>query len=826
MSEYRRPEIEEIKKSENKESEFNSEEIEKKQEEIRKQIDDIINNFVNGKKTRESFIKMCEDLGQLRDRNDIEIEDIEKAWTEEQMDKVIDIFEDDELGIVNPDYFFYFRKYLTGKISEENNSDPLNKLLLKLLWERMYKQAEDKEISNFMLDTQRFEFLGDESQNNFDQWNREGFVKRLLPTFERNKKNLEKAMKIIDVAELYAPQDPHDISLTLGGRGYAEEVLAEIYDYDNYFLRFGVENKLKPPLYDISLDEKKKILKKFNYYHGQKTEDEINHDFLALQEDDPNFYHECQIYQTEKLLERYNNDELKKFDIEPLGTSKTHSCYSKLSDKVVAIYGINGEVESAFELERAKTNKEVKRLTLVEILEKEGFGKDNFDKHEYLAMLGNYKTLIELPFRAKIEDEFGISLSDYSVREQLQFVNFLSSRTVEEVEKIKKFLNNAGNPQGKCDRIKSFLSLEMDRDNGNRILEIGDKFETEDANLVFSKIAEFVSWAEREKEELNEELYKSKDYEAMAATQRELLKRAHSDIIEFNKISKDDENGAKELIEKLENRKMETTVLVAFLKSLAEQGKKLNFEEIKNFELETKEHLDEKEQEEILELSDKTWEEQLPTVKDVVIEGVKKAFENDAQEWNLLKHQGKIAGCFRFEKLSDDKLYWGAVLVAKELRGLKIGDGMFEIVKRKAENNTIIATVSSKLPIGCFYVEKLGFNIDGFINDYHKTKEPFFTITLNKKANEKDIQERKKNAENYKEDGLRDLIGKDTIIRRYNLPKDFSRFNAEAEFLLPAKDDNGEFIGHDAQNKYKATKYFQDKSEKEDIRYVLFRKGI
>src|SRR4030042_905979 len=199
----------------------------------------------------------------------------------------------------------------------------------------------------------------------------------------------------------------------------------------------------------------------------------------------------------------------------------------------------------------------------------------------------------------------------------------------------------------------------------------------------------------------------------------------------FSEYVGGDKAGVKKIISKLENRKIETTLLASFLKSLKEQGKDFNFESLKDFELEIKDVLNEEEKEQILKMSEENWEKQVPAVKNIVVEGVEKSFEADNQEWHLLKHQGKIAGCFQFERLPNGNLYWGTVNIADELQGMRLGDGMFEIVKRRGEKENIEATVSLRLPVGCYYVEKLGFVIDGFIDDYYETGEPFFTIRLN-----------------------------------------------------------------------------------------------
>ncbi|MFH1030075.1 MAG: hypothetical protein V1770_02340 [bacterium] len=146
------------------------------------------------------------------------------------------------------------------------------------------------------------------------------------------------------------------------------------------------------------------------------------------------------------------------------------------------------------------------RLSLDEILEKEGFKKDEINKEQYEKILLAYKFLIELPTREKIEKIFKIELNHFNIREQMQFLNFISSKTEKEVEEVKEFLNQSKNSETKHNRIKSFLSLEAGEEMGEKILSIGKKFgyNQKAADSCFTEYSRIIDGANKTAEELCE----------------------------------------------------------------------------------------------------------------------------------------------------------------------------------------------------------------------------------------------------------------------------------------------------------------------------------
>ena len=190
----------------------------------------------------------------------------------------------------------------------------------------------------------------------------------------------------------------------------------------------------------------------------------------------------------------------------------------------------------------------------------------------------------------------------------------------------------------------------------------------------------------------------------------------------------------------------------------------------------------------------------------------------------------------RFEKTSRNTLYAGSLNVDPDARGLGLGDEMMlKALKVEAEKNILEATVSPRISAGTAYVERVGFVINGIIANYHETGEPLFNIELDNEKNlsyqyrneGKEIQvgedEIKKQA--WTNENLDHIIGGDVIVLVFDMKNDFEKMKTVMEKLLAAKDDDGNDIEGNNENKYIITRYFRDKSEPEkDVRYFVFEK--
>lgn len=214
---------------------------------------------------------------------------------------------------------------------------------------------------------------------------------------------------------------------------------------------------------------------------------------------------------------------------------------------------------------------ELEEVKFEEILKEEGFNKENLSSAETDIIIANYKTLMELQIRKEIEDEFGIKLTEFSFREQAQFVNFLSAKPSEEVARTKEFLHQGRSEMAKAQRVKSFLSLESGAEMGERILSIGENLQDrpESADRLFAEYARLVDGANQEVEEISRmygEIFfqRGVDKDKVA---RAILRKAGSLLCEAGEILKNcDSDKREDLVEdlishlKIEDKAQKTSI--------------------------------------------------------------------------------------------------------------------------------------------------------------------------------------------------------------------------------------------------------------------------
>lgn len=130
----------------------------------------------------------------------------------------------------------------------------------------------------------------------------------------------------------------------------------------------------------------------------------------------------------------------------------------KLDEHFGVLYDSDGMVNSFFKLNK----KNPKRVSLDEILKEEGMKTEKIGSEEYKKISLAYRTFINLKLRTEVEMVFGMRLENFSVREQLQFVNFISNNSFDEIFRMKDFLGRATTMKARQARIRSFLSFESD----------------------------------------------------------------------------------------------------------------------------------------------------------------------------------------------------------------------------------------------------------------------------------------------------------------------------------------------------------------------------
>lgn len=682
-------------------NEISKKESEKeRREKINGHIDKILEEFKKSKGEEKDFKMMMIKIQVLDINGKLDKADTDRSWNQEQVDDLIKIFEENEKGSELPDgsrdYFpKLYSLFYTG-CKKEREENTISELAARSLAERMenggiISNPLQEEIKMWCQDIQmidkdaRIDLLAAALNNPgkiYDSYDLllsnlglygKNFIRQLKGSFEKNKADSNKTLRIIEILN-FLRNKKYQIGFEKSGEE-AEKILDEIYnENDNFFIKTKIEQVL-------------------SYNRKERTERNNRYDEVVLREN-----YDIVPYMAEGA---YNKENI-----------IAASCYSRISDKYGALYNYNGTVDSVFELDKKIENKSEK-LSISEILEKEGFKKESTDKEEYKKMILTYRTLIELPLREKIENEFNIELKNFKIREQVQFVNFLSSKNMEEVKEVKKFLNQEQDKEAKSNRIKSFLSLESGEEMGEKILEIGKelKDQPQAADALFAEYARTIESIYKNSEEIRElynEIFFDKQINKNEISQA-IIRRANNLFLESGeKLEQANENEKEKIIKELiENFEKEEKANKKELEEFRKVAGELNKEyKLLYFgEGATKEGIKQaKDEEEMWEIEDMLeYEEGFNRYDSQRIKEIIESMETEFRESELGKGYGAV-----FKRHYEEKEKRGEKLS-------KIDKDFIEIYKRcMIEKRELADKLKKLLPFQIAFEKKLDKLVFGY----------------------------------------------------------------------------------------------------------------
>jgi hypothetical protein len=323
---------------------------------------------------------------------------------------------------------------------------------------------------------------------------------------------------------------------------------------------------------------------------------------------------------------------------------------------------------------------ELKEVSLEDILAEEGFDKNNLGDNKYVEIFANYRSLMNLETRRNIDVEFGIKLSDFSVREQVQFVNFLSAKSEKEVIMVKNFLNQGA---GKKNRLKAFLSLEFGQDLSENLFAISKSIEPEHANLIFAKYAEIADLAyvaEQEVMSLVKDKEKGKKIDPRKISQ-DLLKRGKDILAMFAEkikiaVKKGEKIPVDEILSDLEDYKQDLVFHAAGVKEGKKNG--LEYEDFigAQFKVLTAREVFENEKLafQMRTMQQKNWKHENQKFQGSLAEGLDKKIKEGGDDvlFFVFEHNDKLTSFCRIDKSG----YFGS-LNAK-MKGSALGWGISE----------------------------------------------------------------------------------------------------------------------------------------------------
>ncbi|MDD5396999.1 MAG: hypothetical protein PHW24_02985 [Candidatus Moranbacteria bacterium] len=478
--------------------------------------------------------------------------------------------------------------------------------------------------------------------------------------------------------------------------------------------------------------------------------------------------------------------------------------------------------------------------------------EDKNNKHD--GLLGKFKhdqllyIFLNKELRMGFKNDLGIDFDILDNPRQryksyLYVTEFLKRVRVDEIDYYKKFFSEGGRDE-KINRLKTFFSLETFKDDGDKIINIGNK--ESGSPVVFKKICEIIDITEKEVSDLSYAFIQKEKSVDVAGIRLELLRKSHEIIKKFSdELSGEqvDQEKIDTLLNDLDRSKTEIIFLASAIHSFKSRGEKIDLEMVRELDFSVKDfghefdfNEEEMVKQEMLYNAERNYRGD--PLKNAALSGLKSGLNDpENNKFYILRFQGKVVSFLRFQKTGGDELYWGSFNTDTEVLGLGMGNELMNrALSFENERHVLIAAVSPRILVGTNYVEKNNHVIDGYVKNYHESGEPLFMIRANKKKNpayqyrnegkEIKISEEEIKRQVWTNENLDHIIGSETIVLGFDVKNDFEKMKTAMKRLLVAKDDNGNNVaGEPMENKYVVTRYFRDKNETEkDVRYFVFEK--
>ncbi len=325
----------------------------------------------------------------------------------------------------------------------------------------------------------------------------------------------------------------------------------------------------------------------------------------------------------------------------------------------------------------------------------------------------DYLMLLDRSIVEGIKQDFGFSLSDLTLREQLWFIASLRNVSSAEEGRIQEFTHLFG-----LDGARAFLSVESGDKWRDHVLGLAEHLPTETTKRVLHRFSEIAEIVQSNIHEMIQPLLSDGAQSAVdeISLERILLSRARALLLNADNPGADIEQ-----IEKMLSKQSTDVILFSSVfKSLFKGETKVDFSRLNGLEFGTYQgdELAEADRAQMLEIAKENWNH-TPDLAAFVIGKTKGLLDtkSEKQQFYILKKNGAIAAFLRFEDREDlepGAIYGGSFNVSSELRGSAIGEAMLhQVLDQLAKDHVIYADVFPEVLAGTAYVEKFGCVITG-----------------------------------------------------------------------------------------------------------------
>ncbi|MFH1608817.1 MAG: GNAT family N-acetyltransferase [Patescibacteria group bacterium] len=385
---------------------------------------------------------------------------------------------------------------------------------------------------------------------------------------------------------------------------------------------------------------------------------------------------------------------------------------------------------------REKIDTVARRLSPEEIM---AFFPDSKNIYELTQdpLLLEFRVFNNPEIRQQIEKEFGISLKEIPMKEQVYFLTSILKKTNESIRPAQNFSKKFG-----LAGVKTFLSVEHGgKEMGDKILELSEKLPKDSADILFKTYGEMVDATAEIEALIIDNLGEKATPDLINQTKEALLLGGKKLLESYAKKAStckdiECENLGKELEEHLSLAKKSIFAFSYACKTLAESGE-FNFEDFKKAKLSyDKSPIPEKMQKEIIAMHHENTKQYPDTLKEkwrgTLKEGLEK--ENSKQMIVSVSYEESVVSAMRVIEQDDGSWYGASFNVNPTVMGSRIGSELLKkVLEDLAKNKPFVADCYAENPMLKTYTEKFGFEITKTYENYENTGVKVYQITLSPK---------------------------------------------------------------------------------------------
>ncbi len=377
---------------------------------------------------------------------------------------------------------------------------------------------------------------------------------------------------------------------------------------------------------------------------------------------------------------------------------------SELSEDIDKILRKSGQISMGYPLmqERSSLYSEIySTMRVARVEDLAVFGEANEED------LASYAYLLRKPTRERVEKDFGIKISEMSLSEQFQFLNFIKTKEAKHIPPVQNFVSRYGKTG-----FRTFLSLEYGREFGDSIVELGEKLPQDQAERIFIKYSELVDAAESAGSYVREHYGKDANEATISSIQDNLMRRGRDLLSGFatrlNSAGAETVT-AEELEKELELTRADASLFAASFREFSQNGETPDFSEIKGVSFESEvsggelSPADVDRMKELYKINYILY----PKFQKMLIERFDSVVRDPANRFYILRYEGVIEGFYRLGITESDTTYFGAFNMNPRYRGSGIGEALMQkSLDVVAKDSVIEASCTATEAIASNYVER------------------------------------------------------------------------------------------------------------------------